>query len=163
VLHKLINTELDSSQRALEAGLGDCQGATVATEVNLWLDATRWQQLFKGVSLLKAARLGHMPASASEPDLCVLAESVDRLVDQAYAAVCDDRVGFFDQYRINSFVNDDASRAREKALMVNLRKESYSAYKYTCRLIFLLSTARLATTHRSLSDTLKSPENFKQR
>ncbi|PVH91669.1 hypothetical protein DM02DRAFT_620387, partial [Periconia macrospinosa] len=70
-----------------------------------------------------------MTAPASEPDLCVLTESVDRLVDQAHAAVCDDRVGFFDQFRINSFVNDDTSRASEKALMVNLRKESYPTHR----------------------------------
>jgi hypothetical protein len=131
LLRELINTELDSSQRALEADLGDCQGTTIATEVDPWLDATRWQQLFANVPLLKAAPLGHMPAPNLEPDLCVLAESVDRLVDQAHAAVCEDKVGFFDQFRINSFINGSTSRASEKALMVNLRKESYRAYKYT--------------------------------
>jgi hypothetical protein len=131
VLHELIDAELASSRTALEAGLDSCPGVTVATEVDPWLDATRWRQLFKGVPLLKAVRLGHMPAPTLERDLCVLAESVDRLVDQAHADVCDDRVGFFDQFRINSFVSDDTSRASEKALMVNLRKESYRAYKYT--------------------------------
>jgi hypothetical protein len=85
VLHELIDAELASSRTALEAGLDSCPGVTVATEVDPWLDATRWRQLFKGVPLLKAARLGHMPAPALEPDLCVLAESVDRLVDQAHA------------------------------------------------------------------------------
>jgi hypothetical protein len=40
VLHKLIDTELNSSHRALEAGSGDCQGATAAIEVDPWLDAT---------------------------------------------------------------------------------------------------------------------------
>ena len=37
-----------------------------------------------------------MPIVTTEPELCVLAESVDRLVDQAYAAVCNDEIGFFD-------------------------------------------------------------------
>ncbi|PVH91236.1 hypothetical protein DM02DRAFT_664211 [Periconia macrospinosa] len=120
LLHELINMELESSRRALEAGLADCQGAPVATEVDPWLDATRWQQLFKGAPLLNVARLGHMTAPASEPDLCVLTESVDRLVDQAHAAACDDRVGF-DQFRINSFVNDDTSQGIEYGETVNPR------------------------------------------
>jgi hypothetical protein len=71
LLRELINTELDSSQKAPEAGLGDCQGTTIATEVNSWLDATRWQQLFANVPLLKAALLNHMTAPNSEPNLCI--------------------------------------------------------------------------------------------
>jgi hypothetical protein len=130
LLHELINAELDSSQRALEANSGVFQGALVATEADPWLDATRWRQLFKGVPLLKAAVLGHMPDLAIEPDLYILTESVDRLVEQAHAAVCDDRIGFFNQFRINSFIDNDATRASKKALIVNLRKETYRAYKY---------------------------------
>lgn len=144
LLHELIESELSSSQMALEAESDVCQGTLVATEADPWLDATRWRQLFKGVPLLKAACLGHMPVSAIEPDLYILTESIDRLVEQAYAAVCDDRIGFFDQFRINSFIDNDSTRAGEKALMVNLRKESYRAYKYTWKrlLCFVCRTSR---------------------
>jgi hypothetical protein len=88
LLHELIETKLGSSQKALEAKSDISQSTFVATEADPWLDATRWRQLFKGVPLLKAACLSHMPDSATEPDLCILTESIDRLVEQAYAAMC---------------------------------------------------------------------------
>jgi hypothetical protein len=81
----------------------------VATEANLWLDATQWRQLFKGVPLLKAAVLSHIPDLAIEPHLYILTKSVDYLVKQAHAAVCDDRIGFFNQFCINSFINNNAT------------------------------------------------------
>lgn len=144
LLHELIETKLGSSQKALEAKSDISQNTFVATEADPWLDAMRWRQLFKGVPLLKAACLSHMPDSATEPDLCILTESIDRLVEQAYAAVCDDRIGFFDQFRINSFIDNNTTRASERALMVNLRKESYRAYKYTWKrlLCFVCRTSQ---------------------
>jgi hypothetical protein len=39
-----------------------------------------------------------------EPLLVEFAESLDRVVEQAYRSVCDDKVNAFDQVRINSFV-----------------------------------------------------------
>jgi hypothetical protein len=143
-LHELVNTELESSRVALGAGIDVCQSPLVVTEADPWLEATRWRQLFHRIPLLRAATLDHMPIVTTEPELCVLAESVDRLVDQAYAAVCNDKIGFFDQFRINSFVKDDARRASEKALMVKLRKESYRAYKYTWKrlLCFVCRTSQ---------------------
>jgi hypothetical protein len=53
-------------------------------------------------------------------------------------------LGFFDQFRINSFIDNDTTPASEKALMVNLRKESYRAYKYTwkCLLSFVCRISR---------------------
>jgi hypothetical protein len=144
LLHELVNTELESSRVALEAGIDICQSPLVVTEADPWLEATRWRQLFHRIPLLRAATLGHMPIVTTEPELCILDESVDRLVDQAYAAVCNDKIGFFDQFRINSFVKDDARRAGEKALMVKLRKESYRAYKYTWKrlLCFVCRTSQ---------------------
>jgi hypothetical protein len=61
-----------------------------------------------------------MPNLAIEPDLYILTESVDRLVEQAHAAVYNNRIGFFDQFCINSFIDNNATRASEKALMVTL-------------------------------------------
>jgi hypothetical protein len=61
-----------------------------------------------------------MPDLAIELDLYILTESVDRLVKQAHAAVCDNRIGFFNQFCINSFIDNNATQASEKALMVNL-------------------------------------------
>jgi hypothetical protein len=85
-----------------------------------------------------------MPNLAIEPDLYILTKSVDRLVEQAHAAVCNNRISFFNQFRINSFIDNDATRASEKALMVNLRKETYRAYKYTWKrlLCFVCRTSR---------------------
>jgi hypothetical protein len=61
-----------------------------------------------------------MPDLAIELDLYILTESVDCLVEQAHAAVCDNRIGFFNQFHINSFINNDATQVSKKALMVNL-------------------------------------------
>ena len=158
LLHDLVNAELEDNQRLLEAKQDICQAGTIATEVDPWLDSTRWRQLFNGVPLLEAAQLGYMPTTIRESDLHVLTESVDRLVEQAYVAVCDDTIGVFDQYRINSFVSDDSRRAGERALMVKLRKESYRAYKYVWKrlLCFVCRTS----AHDGHSGMIRLPHRY---
>jgi hypothetical protein len=61
VLHELIDAELASSRMALEAGLDSCPGVTDATEVDPWLDATRWRQLFRGFPLVLSDEIRDVP------------------------------------------------------------------------------------------------------
>lgn len=125
LLHELVSTELDDNRKMLDASAEVCRPIATDTEVDPWMEHTEWRQVFNGILLLKAARLAHMPNPSTEPHLQVLTESLDRLVEAAYAAVCDDRIGVFDRFRINSFVNDDSRRASERQLVVNLRKDTY--------------------------------------
>lgn len=131
LLHKLVSTELDDNRRTLDTSADVCKPIAAEIEVDPWMEHTGWRQIFSGIPLLKAARLAHMPNPSIEPHLQVLTESLDRLVEAAYAAVCDDRIGVFNQFQINSFVNNDSRRASERELVVKLRKETYRAYKYT--------------------------------
>ena len=61
------------------------------------------------------------PGSNSEPILTVICESVDRLVEEAYQSVCNDRINVFDQSRINSFLQ--RPRAADRPLMVKLQNQ----------------------------------------
>ena len=111
LLHELVSTELDSSRRTLDASADIFKPTAAEIEVDPWREHTGWRQIFSGIPLLKAARLAYMPNPSIEPHLQVLTEGLDRLVEAAHAAVFDDRIGVFDRFRINSFVNDDSRRA----------------------------------------------------
>lgn len=57
----------------------------------------------------------------------MICESLDRVVEDAYTAVCDERINVFDQARINSFMQKP--RAIDRPLLVKLQKPTYRRYK----------------------------------
>jgi hypothetical protein len=73
----------------------------------------------KPFELCNSIVFGHMADPATEPDLCILTESsVDRPVEQAHTGICDDNIRFFDQFRINSFIDNHCTRTSEKRYSV---------------------------------------------
>jgi hypothetical protein len=73
-------------------------------EVSPWLQLTHWPEYLAGHPFDERAALAAMPTPAMEPGLCALSQNLDRLVDAAYASICQDRINVFDQARINSFL-----------------------------------------------------------
>ncbi|KAF1818787.1 uncharacterized protein K489DRAFT_413254 [Dissoconium aciculare CBS 342.82] len=57
---------------------------TSQREVSPWLQLTRWPEYLAGHPLDKLAALATMPSVATEPGLCALSQSLDRLVDAPY-------------------------------------------------------------------------------
>lgn len=97
------------------------------TEVSPWLQMTRWTHYLDGFDLVTTAGLADLPRTDTEPVLAMVCESVDRLIESAYAAVCDERINVFDQTRINSFMQKP--RAIDRPLLVKLQKPTYRRYK----------------------------------
>lgn len=72
-------------------------------------------------------RLAWNPSAESEGDLVEICASIDRLIDQAIAAIQEDRINPFDQMRINSSLQ--RPRASDKPLAFKLQKSTYRAYR----------------------------------
>lgn len=98
------------------------------TQVSPWLERTRWPNYLHGVRLAEAAQLARLP----DPEECILTEltsSIDRLIESAYATVNEDKVNFFAQRCISSFLPH--KKAYGQPLMVKLQKPTYQRYKDT--------------------------------
>jgi hypothetical protein len=76
------------------------------TQVSLWLERTCWLYYLKGVPLDKAARLARLPIQHNEPMLYEIGLAVDRLVEAAHLSLRKEKVNFFGQKRITSFLPD---------------------------------------------------------
>jgi hypothetical protein len=50
--------------------------------------------------------LAYGPNPITEPALVVVGDSFDRIIEQAYWSICEDRISVFDQAKINSFMGD---------------------------------------------------------
>lgn len=94
-------------------------------EVSPWLQLTRWLSYLDGHALRDTARLAWSPSAELEGELIEICASIDRLVDQAIAAVQEDRINPFDQMQINSFLQ--RPRASDKPLAFKLQKSTYRA------------------------------------
>ena len=101
--------------------------ASSAKEVSPWLQFTRWPLYLEGHRLSKVATLAALPRYDDEPILTVICDSLDRLVEEGYRSVSNDRINAFDQTRINSFLQ--RPRATDQPLFVNLQKSTYRVYK----------------------------------
>src|SRR3954464_12460902 len=88
---------------------------------------TRWPRYLAGFTFDEVAPLAAPAHLVVEPLLVEFAESLDRVVEQAYRSVCDDKVNAFDQVRINSFVR--YQRPWGRALLVKLQKGTFRSYK----------------------------------
>ncbi|GAB7336608.1 hypothetical protein MBLNU13_g10306t2 [Cladosporium sp. NU13] len=96
-------------------------------EISPWLQLTRWLGYLDGCTLCDTARLAWSPSAGTEGDLVEVCASLDRILDQALAAIQEDRVNPFDQMRINSFLQ--RPRASDKPLAFRLQKSTHRAYR----------------------------------
>ena len=64
----------------------------------------RWPSYFDGLVLSEVAPLAYMPNPITEPELQILAVSLRRIIEQARKSILEDRIGAFDQAKINSFM-----------------------------------------------------------
>ena len=68
-----------------------------------------------------------MPSPESEPILAVIADSIDRIIEAAYLTVSEDRLNFFGQKRIATFLPRQTGYSA--SLVYKLQEGTYRAYK----------------------------------
>jgi hypothetical protein len=97
------------------------------SEVSPWLERTRWTNNFEGHILSEASKLARPIEVEYEPLLRALGCSIDRLVEAAYVTVYSDKVNYFGQRCISSFL--PAKRMYSRPLLVKLQASTYRRYK----------------------------------
>jgi hypothetical protein len=97
------------------------------TQVSPWLERTRWLHYLKGISLDRAAGLARLPNQHDEPVLYEVGLAVDRLVEAAYMSLCEEKVNFFGQKRIASFL--PRTEVYSRPLVYKLKESTYKQYK----------------------------------
>jgi hypothetical protein len=97
------------------------------TQVSPWLERTRWLHYLKGVPLDGAARLARLPRQHNEPVLYEVALAIDSLVEAAYMSFCEEKVNFFGQKRITSFL--PRTEVYSRPLVYKLKESTYKQYK----------------------------------
>lgn len=103
-------------------------------EPSPWLQTTEWVRYLEGYNLQAAAELIVLPHSLEpEPELVVLLDSLDRVVEQARSSILQGKVNAFDQQRINSFLRSGScsSKASDRPLAYKLQAGTYTKYKST--------------------------------
>ncbi|KAH7399701.1 hypothetical protein BKA66DRAFT_383213, partial [Pyrenochaeta sp. MPI-SDFR-AT-0127] len=128
LLRAIINEQLDITKREQQITAQTYTHQTSKTEVSPWLELTRWPRYFHGLDMTEVAPLAYLPNPCTEPSLVALGESFDRIIEQAYVSVCEDRISVFDQAKINSFISDRSVK-QERMIMVKLQKGTFRAYK----------------------------------
>lgn len=97
--------------------------APTQSQASPWLERTRWSHYLHGVDLNETARLIRLP-DQDETVLSELSLSVDRLIDDSYKSVCEDKINFFAQKCFSSLL------PRRKAYSQPLiQKQTYQRYK----------------------------------
>lgn len=89
---------------------------------------TRWPRYFNGIEPAQVMPLGYAANPVTEPSLYILTNSLDRIVEQAYRSICEDKISVFDQARINSFIVSQSAK-EERMIKVKLQKQTFRAYK----------------------------------
>ncbi|MCJ1360602.1 MAG: hypothetical protein MMC33_010610 [Icmadophila ericetorum] len=74
----------------------------------------------------EVAPLGDLAHPVKEPLLIQCGQSLDRIIEQTYQAVCTDRINFFAQAKICSFV--PRGRTHDRLLFVKLQKKTWQRY-----------------------------------
>ncbi|KAF2008314.1 hypothetical protein BU24DRAFT_360180, partial [Aaosphaeria arxii CBS 175.79] len=128
LLRAIINEQLDASNGKQQVTAQTYTSQTTKTEVSPWLELTRWPRFFDGLDMTEVAPLAYLPNPRTEPGLAALGESFDRIIEQAYLSICEDRISVFDQAKINSFISDRSSK-QERLIMVKLQKGTFRVYK----------------------------------
>jgi hypothetical protein len=120
---------------------------TAKSQVSPWLERTRWTRYLEGVRLGEAAALIGTPDHTNEPILAELIQAIDRLVEVAYTSVCEDKVNFFGQRRITSFLPQREVYSRP--LIFKLQQSTYRQYKQSWKKL-LAFVCRTSTATRRI-------------
>lgn len=96
-------------------------------QVSPWLERTRWLHYLEDIPLSEAAKLVRLPNRVDEPLLDELAMAIDRLVEAAHSSLCTEKVNFFGQKRITSFL--PGKEVYSRPLVYKLQKSTYKQYK----------------------------------
>jgi len=122
----------------------------VKIEISPWLEMTRWPRYFHGLVPKDVAPLAHAVNPATEPLLLFITDSIDRLTEQAYQSITQDKISVFDQAKISSFIsNKSTAQQQQRLLMVKLSKSTFRAYKGLWKRL-LCFTYRTSLPHQSI-------------
>ena len=120
VFRSLAQLESDGTATAIT------EESTRSSHVSPWLERTRWTSYLCGVQLCDAAQLARFANRSTKPLLVELSDSIDRLVAEAYQSVRNDRVSFFCQRNITSFL--PSREIYSRPLVWKLQKTTYRRY-----------------------------------
>lgn len=135
-------TRLETSQPVPGCSIS---APTVKSLVSPWLERTRWLQYLDGADLHELAQLVQIECVAPEPTLAVLFGAIDRLTDAACRSLSEDRLNFFGQKKIASFLPQRSGYSAP--LVYKLQQATYKAYKLTWKRL-LAFVARTSTPDR---------------
>ncbi|KAK7705037.1 hypothetical protein SLS57_010234 [Botryosphaeria dothidea] len=143
LIKALVDEELNQDAHNQEQASLKLHNQLTKTESSPWLKMTRWPRYFDGLEPTSVAPLACAANPTTEPALYLITESVNRVVEQVYKSICEDKVNVFDQAKINSFLSSRSERM-ERIIMVKLQKQTFRAYKslWKCLLYFAYRTSR---------------------
>jgi len=75
------------------------------TEVSPWFELVRWNQYLQDYQPAALVALSACPNPETEPQLEIICQSLERVVEAAHRNIRDDKINFFDQLRVNSFLS----------------------------------------------------------
>ncbi|KAF3031497.1 hypothetical protein E8E11_000866 [Didymella keratinophila] len=128
LVRAILDKQLHAGQLEQQAAGRMYSNSSTKTEVSPWLEMTRWPRYFDGLDMTQVAPLAYGPNPITELALVVVGDSFDRIIEQAYRSICEDRISVFDQAKINSSMGDRSAK-QERMIMVKLQKGTFRAYK----------------------------------
>lgn len=128
LLRAIINEQLHAGILEQQVIAQTYSSPVAKTEVSPWLEITKWPRYFDGLDMTKVAPLAYGPNPVTEAALVIMGESSDRIIEQAYRSICEDRISVFDQAKINSFISGRSAR-QDRMIMIKLQKGTFRAYK----------------------------------
>jgi hypothetical protein len=159
LLKAVLKEQLQACKLEQKAATQTYSNSFAKTEVSPWLKMTRWPRYFDGLDMTKVAPLAYMPNPLTEATLVVLGEGFNRIIEQAYTSIYEDRISVFDQAKINSFIADRSAK-QERLIIVKLQKGTFQAYKDLWKrlLCFVYRTSlpsqKIPLLHRFTTDQL---------
>jgi hypothetical protein len=96
IVRAILNEQLHAGQLEQQAAGQTYSSSVAKTEVSLWLKITRWPRYFDGLNMTQVAPLAYGPNRITDPALVVVGDSFDRIIEQAYRSICEDRISVFD-------------------------------------------------------------------
>jgi hypothetical protein len=139
-----INKQIQQHQQEEERQHQTITAGHYYSELNPWLDKTRWHDYTQGHTFTELAALGYMPDPIQEPLLQLWMESIDTILDQAIQSVSHHRINAFDQARVNSFVVDAYQRPSHRPVFYQLKPLTDQRYRQIWKrlLCFVYRTAQ---------------------
>lgn len=128
IVRALFDEELERSGYEQQRSAPAYDDQSDRTNASPWLEMTRWPRYFNGIEPAQVMPLGYAANPVTEPSLYILTNSLDRIVEQAYRSICEDKISVFDQARINSFIVSQSAK-EERMIKVKLQKQTFRAYK----------------------------------